>query len=357
MMSMSTTDSPRLSVLHPAWGGAVMSLSGAAFLSLRDPLLGTTADDVIGLVLLGVSTIAAIALSAASVLRLIHHRSAFAADLRNPGLGALVATWPASLLILALAILQAGTIGALPPGPAVALGMIVFVVGLAGTLFIGYAFFSRVIGLADVPPTAVTGAWFIPVVPLVLVPSVIVRAVDAGVPGSAKVWAFLALAAWGVGFMLFLLLAAIIGGRLLVASPPAAAQAATWWIWLAPLSAGGLGLLAAARVTDAAGLPTVDAGSAAFAAAVLWAVAVWWAFLAVRIIAKERRNLHPHVGWWGFGFPTVALAALTGELGSVFDLVGLTVTATILWAAVLILIGALVAMTVRDVRSGAAWVR
>ena len=47
--------------------------------------------------------------------------------------------------------------------------------GVLGTIAAGLAFFSRVIGHPDVPPTAVTGSWFVPVVPRVLVPRMLAR--------------------------------------------------------------------------------------------------------------------------------------------------------------------------------------
>ena len=151
---MDTAPAPsRLATLHPAWGAALMTISGVALVSLRDPLPGSTVDDMVGLVLLALAGVFAVLLSAASVARLVRHRAAFLADLNNPGIGAMIASWPAGLQVFALAVLQAGTAGALDRGVALTVGLVAFVPGVLGTIVAGLAFFSRVIGHPDVPPT------------------------------------------------------------------------------------------------------------------------------------------------------------------------------------------------------------
>lgn len=355
---MSTAAAPsRVATLNPSWGAAVMSLSGAAFVSLRDPLPGLPADTAIGLVLLAAATLAALALTVAGIARMARHREAFLADLGNPAVGGMVASWPAGLQILALAILQAGVAGALPAEAALMTGMVVFVPGVIGVLITGFAFYTRVIGIENVPHTAVSGTWFVPVVPVVLVPSVLNRAVALGLGGDPAVWAFLAVVGWGVGFTLFLLLASIIGSRLLVAPPPAPQQAPGWWGWLAPVGAGGLGLLAATDLATDAGVLGDLRSAVTLVLTVLWGFAAWWALLAVRVIARERAGLRFHVGWWAFGFPTAAFASLTAEVARLWHLDGLAAAAPVLWGALILLIVALGALTARGIRTGAVWVR
>jgi tellurite resistance protein TehA-like permease len=171
------------------------------------------------------------------------------------------------------------------------------------------------------------------------------------------VWAFLAVVGWGVGFTLFLLLASIIGSRLLVAPPPAPQQAPGWWGWLAPVGAGGLGLLAATGLATDAGVLGDLRGAVTLALTVLWGFAVWWALLAVRVISREHAGLRFHVGWWAFGFPTAAFASLTTEVARLWRLDGLAAAAPVLWGALVILIVALGALTARGIRSGAVWAR
>lgn len=347
----------RVATLNPSWGAALMSLSGAAFASLRDPLPGLTADTVVGLVLLASAALVALALTVANVMRLVRHTDAFLADLGNPAIGGMVASWPAGLQILALAVLQAGVVGALPAGSALLIGMIVFVPGVVGVLITGFAFYSRVIGIENVPHSAVSGTWFVPVVPVVLVPSILSRAVALGLGGDPAVWAFLAVVGWGIGFTLFLLLASIVGSRLLVAPPPAPQQAPGWWAWLAPVGAGGLGLLAATTLATDAGVLGDLRDAVTVVITVLWGFAAWWALLAVRVIARERARLHFHVGWWAFGFPTAAFTSLTAEVARLWHLAGLAAIIPVFWGALVVLIVVLGVLTVRGMRTGTVWER
>lgn len=347
----------RIATLHPAWGASLMSLAGAALVSLRDPVPGVSLDAIVGLVLLALAGAVAVALTVASGARMVRHRGAFLADLANPGLGAMIASWPAGLQVLALAILQAGVAGALPGEAALIAGMVVFVPGVTGTVLSGYAFYTRIIGVAEVPHAAVSGNWFVPVVPLVLVPSILVRAVQLGLPGDPTVWAFLAVIGWGVGITLFLLLASIIGSRLLVAAPPAAHQAPSWWGWLAPLGAGGVGLLASVELAEAVGVIAGADGMATLVVTVMWGFSAWWLIMAVRVIWRERAAMHFHLGWWGFGFPTAAFVNLTAVVARRWQLPGLTAIDPVLWLAVLAIVGTLIVLTLRGMRTGATWAR
>ncbi len=347
----------RLATLHPAWGAALMSLSGAALVSLRDPLPGLDLDAVIGLALLVLSSFAALALTVVMIVRAVRYNEAFLADLANPGIGAMIASWPAGLQVFALAVLQAGVADALPAELALVVGMVAFVPGVIGTLVSGYAFYTRIIGVAEVPHAAVSGSWFVPVVPLVLTPSILSRALDLGLPGDATVWAFVSLIAWGIGFTLFLMLASIIGSRLLVAAPPSAHQAPSWWGWLAPLGAGGVGLLASVEFASAAGVVEGVDGIALLLVTVMWGFSAWWLVLAVRIIVKERRSMHFHLGWWGFGFPTAAFVNLTAVVARRWELEWLVALDPVLWVAVLVVIATLIVLTLRGLRSGATWAR
>lgn len=358
---MSTMDAPastsRLATLHPAWGASLMSLSGAALVSLRDPLPGLELDAIIGLALLALAAIVAVALTVATSVRVIRHNEAFLADLANPGIGAMIASWPAGLQVFALAVLQAGTSGALPGDVALVIGMVFFVPGVLGTLVSGYAFYTRIIGVAEVPHAAVSGNWFVPVVPLVLVPSILSRAIELGLPGEVRIWAFVALIGWGIGFTLFLMLASIIGSRLLVAAPPSPHQAPSWWGWLAPLGAGGVGLLASVQLATDAGVVDGAEGMALLLVTVMWGFSAWWLLLALRIIVRERRSMHFHLGWWGFGFPSAAFVNLTAVVARQWQLDGIIAIDAVLWVAVLAVIATLIVLTLRGLRSGATWAR
>jgi hypothetical protein len=127
--------------------------------------------------------------------------------------------------------------------------------------------------------------------------------------------------------------------------------------WLAPLGAGGVGLLASVQLATDVGVIDGAEGMALFLVTVMWAFSAWWLLLAIRIVAKERRAMHFHLGWWGFGFPTAAFATLTAVVARRWELPGLAALDPVLWVAVLVLIAALTVLTVRGLRSGATWVR
>lgn len=347
----------RVATFHPAWGAVAMTASGVALVSLLDPWAGSGVDDVVGAVTLVLALVIAIATSVVYIARMTAHREAVVDDLANPVMGAMTAAWPASLLIAALAVLQAGVIEVFDGTTALWVALVFFVPGLVGTLIVGVAFYTRVIGSSDVPLQAVSGNWFVPVVPLVLVPSILVRAEVLGGPVDSASLAFAAVATWGIGFGLFLLLAAIIGGRLLIASPPPPHAAPTWWTWLAPIGAGALGIISISRLsTVSEAWP--DATSAAFlVAAMLWGLGLWWAVFAGIVIFRQRRELRFQLPVWGFGFPTAAWIALTVELARHWDLGWLAVSGAVLWAALIVAFAVATVATLVRMRSGAIFGR
>ncbi|WP_448811866.1 SLAC1 family transporter [Agromyces bauzanensis] len=347
----------RVATFHPAWGAVAMTASGVALVSLLDPWAGSNVDDVVGAVTLVLALVVAVATSVVFIARMTAHRHLFIDDLANPVMGAMTAAWPAALLIAALAVLQAGVIGLVDAATALWSALVLFVPGLVGTLIVGVAFYTRVIGSTDVPLQAVSGNWFVPVVPLVLVPSILTRSEVLGGPVEPASLAFAAVATWGIGFGLFLLLAAIIGGRLLIASPPPPHAAPTWWIWLAPLGASALGIISISRLSVVSEA-WPDATDAAFLiAATLWGFGLWWAVFSGIVIFRQRRELHFQLPVWGFGFPTAAWIALTIELARHWELAWLGVAGAVLWAMLVAAFAAASVATLVQLRSGAIFRR
>lgn len=347
----------RVRTFHPAWAAVTMTLSGFALVSLLDPWPGSDVDDAIGVVLLTLALLAAIGTSVVFIVRIVAHGKHFASDLANPALGAMTAAWPASLLIAALAVLQAGVVELIPAAAALWTAGALAVPGLVGTLIVGVAFYTRVIGSTDVPVQSISGNWFVPVVPLVLVPSIVVRAEVLGISAEPTSSAFAGIAAWGIGFGLFALLAAIIGGRLITAAPPAAHAAPAWWVWLAPIGAGGLGAIAISRM-DAVAAAWPDAAHAAtLFATLLWGFGLWWLIFASIVVARQRRELRFGVTFWGFGFPSAAWIALTIELARQWQLAWLGAVGTVVWLAALAGLVALIGYTLAHLRGGRIFAR
>lgn len=348
---------------HPGWLGIVLGTGGAAVASLVDPLPFTRIDDGVGALLTAIAVVLLPVLAVPYLLRLRRHRQNLLADLAHPGLGAMFGTLPASLLITAVALTQLALIGWLPAATTAWVGLALLLAGAVGAVLVGVEFFSRVVAHEQVPPAALTGAWFIPIVVLVLVPSVVARLAVLQ-PGWATSSAVLAsAAAWGAGLLLFLLLAPVLAWRLVTSPPPPSLQAATWWIWLAPAGAGGLGVLALARLTaHVVGGPAVPwlETSGLLAATALWGFGTWWALFAGRILLTTTRDsdgLPFHLGSWGFAFPTAAMTALTVELGRSWSSPVVSAIGAFGWLAVLLVWGRLAGQTVAGVRSGSIYHR
>ena len=325
-----------------------MTISGLAMVSLLGPLPDSPIDSWVGLFFLALSWVVVLTLTGLYLTKLVKYPSNFMADLFNPGQGAQTAAWPAALLISALATSQAGFGGYIPADIALPVGIVVGGLGLIGTALSGFAFFSHVIGHPNIPAQAITAGWFVPVVPLVLVPSITLRltAIAGGEPPRWSVW--LAVSAWGIGFGLFMLLAAIIGGRLLMMEPPAAHALPSWWAWLAPLGAGGLGIVSSTRMLADEVLITV----AYWLAAAIWGFSAWWVIFALIVIIGKRKEASFHLGYWGFGFPTAAFASLSLEVGRHHDFAGLGVVAIVFWLALMAIVVTLAVKTASAWRSG-----
>jgi tellurite resistance protein TehA-like permease len=334
-----------------------MSTSGSAMVSLLNPLPTSALDTWVGLILLGIAVVVAIVISVLFSIKALKYSESFRNDLANPGFGSQTAAWPASLLIASLALTQAGAEELLPAALSLSLGLVFFSLGLIGTIVTGLGFFSRVIGRSDIPAQAITASWFVPVVPLVLVPSIMVRVGILAPALDPRGLALTGVVGWGIGFGLFMLLAAIIGGRLLTHEPPAPHAVASWWAWLAPIGAGSLGILSlSVLLTDALGWSALG-DVAGLIITAMWGFALWWALFAGTIIWRQARAVRFHVGLWGFGFPTAALVSLTLEVGRRWELASIGIFGAILWVAMLAGMAFLGGKTVAGMRSGRIYQR
>lgn len=347
---------------HPGWLGVALGTAGVAVASLVDPVPDTGLDEAVGSALTLLAAVLLVVLVVPYLLRWRRHRDALLADLAHPGLGAMFGTLPASLLILGVALGQLAVLGHLPAGSAYVV-LVLVLLGAGAALAVGVEFFSRLARADQVPPQAMTGAWFIPIVVLVLVPSAAARLVVLQPDWLSSTAVALSAALWGAGILLFLLLAPILGWRLLTAPGVPAAQAATWWIWLAPTGAGGLGALALGRITGrllGGAAVVVLPAAGLLVATVLWGLGTWWALLAARVLRadlREHGRLPFHLGSWGFAFPTAAMAALTVELGRGWGSDLLSVAGGIGWAAAVLVWARLAWQSARAVRDGSLFVR
>lgn len=345
-----------LSSWHPGWTGVALGTAGVAAVGLADPIAGSQVDTVLGAVLALVATAVLVVLAVMLVARLLRHREHAARDLGNPGIGAQYGTGPAAVLVVALTWTQLALQGRLGAWSSTG-AAVLLVVGVALALVVGLRFFHGVVSRDEVPVAAITGAWFVPIVVLVLVPSVVTRLVLLQPAWASTTVLALAAAAWGAGLMLFVLLAPIVGWRLLTGPAPAAHAAPSWWIWLAPAGAGGVGAIALSRlaavVVREPGVSAVLPVLGLLLGTAMWGFGLWWAALAARAVLSARAaagGLPFHIGTWGFVFPSAAMTLLTVELGRSWDSSALAALGTALAAAVLLLWVAVSWLTLRGLR-------
>jgi len=351
----------RLRTFHPGWYGAVMGTAIVGIVAYQNPgqVPGLAeAMQGLGVLMVGLSALLAVGLGIPYVARWLRQPDAARADLSNPVMGALYATFPAGLLVLAVGIATVG--------PSVLSADATFVLVATLSLFgIVLAFVMSVVFAAllftshGVEPQAANGGWFIPPVVMIIVPMVLAplapRVADLGLLLAAG------YGAWGMGTLLFVLVASLLYDRLVFHPLPAAPLAPSIWIGLGPIGVGSLALLRLAQVGaplwgDAA--PAVGAVSLIGASA-LWGFGAWWlAASAVLLGAYLRRGPLPYgLGWWAFTFPIGAYAASTLALARAWHSGVLEALAVILFACLVGFWLIVAGRTVGAVRSGAAWRR
>lgn len=329
-----------INAFHPGWSGLPLGTAGVAIATLFDPLPGSTFDDFLGVGLTAVAILFLLPIFAISVIRLLNHRQAFVDDLENPGLGALFGTLPGAMLVIALDIAELGIKDQISKDFAAVLAFTLASVGILLAIGIGLAFFSKIVAREVFPVAAISGAWFIPVVVLVLIPSTFVRTERLFGNVSLNLTFVVSVSLWGAGFFLFLFLSGVIAWRLITTPAPPAHMAATWFIWLAPLSAGALGLIAILRWSSEIFAFTdstfeIVSTLAMITGLSLWGIATWWLLFAVVQVAKVRSELHFHIGSWGFSFPLAAYTALSLELGRITQLEVFSNYASFVWILLL----------------------
>ncbi|HEY5433947.1 MAG TPA: hypothetical protein VIK13_01825, partial [Candidatus Limnocylindrales bacterium] len=274
------TQPGRLRGFHPGWYGAVMGTAIVGIVSYQNP--GQVADladamQALGVLMVALSALLAVGLGIPYVARWLRYPDTARADLSNPVLGALYATFPAGLLVLAVGIATVGP-SVLSADATFALVAVLSAFGIVLAFAMSVVFAALLFTSHGVEPQAVNGAWFIPPVVMIIVPLVLVPL--AGHVGAADLGLLLAVGygAWGMGLLLFVLVASLLYDRLVFHPLPAAPLAPSLWIGLGPIGVGSLALLRLAQVGaplwgDAA--PAVGAVSLIGASA-LWGFGAWW---------------------------------------------------------------------------------
>lgn len=367
----STVDAPspaagavgsRLCGLHPGWPAAVM---GSAILAVAANANPGNLDALAGAAHGVAASFAVIAYVMAAVLllvtaaRWIRCTGAAVADLHHPVLGAMHATVPGALLVLAV---MTSTVGPriLPAAAVVPVVAVLATVGSLLALLIGVTF-GLVLFTGEVAGPMVNGAWFIPPVVTVIVPMALTPLLPHVGVDVARLLLFVGYACLGLGFVLFLLVLGQLHDRLVLHALPPAQLAPTLWIALGPIGVSVLGPLALARagaeMLGTAG-PVLILVSQVVGTA-LWGFGVWWLAVALALTVRYLRSgaIPFHVGWWGFVFPLGAYTVATLTLARAWQLPAIEGLGSVLFVALVAVWATVVARTAAAMRTGAVWRR
>lgn len=348
---------------HPGWYGAVMGTAIVGVAAALNPGGAAALQPVargLGVAFVGLATLLALVLGVPYVVRWFRYPQMALNDLRHPVIGALYATFPGGLLVLAAALASVGPL-ALPGQAVFPLVVALGAVGAVLAFVISVVFTYQLFMSGDIRPEHVNGGWFIPPVINIIVPLVFVAWMAQASPSAVKLLTVGSYATWGIGFFLFLLVAALLYGRLVYHPLPAAPLAPSLWIGLGPIGVGSLALLRIAQGSaglwgDQSRLVTSLSAAAALA---LWGFGWWWLATAALLLYRYRRSggLPYGVGWWAFTFPLGAFTVSTLALSRFWQMPLLEWLGVFLFLMLLAFWAVVAARSVQAVRSGAAWRR
>ncbi|MEJ5312828.1 MULTISPECIES: hypothetical protein [Anaerolinea] len=360
------TSQPRqeiLRTLHPGWFGAVMGTAIVATILSLNPGNLPGFKPVLQAGAIGFHVFALLAMTGLlipTVIRWFRFPKESVQDIIHPVFGAMFATLPAALLVLASTTASVGKLW-LSPSLTNLLLMILSVtgtlLGFAISILFTYALFLN----TEVRKEHANGAWFIPPVVNIIIPLALLALIPL-VPEAWRSSVFaLSVAFWGAGFFLFLMVAAVLYERLIFHALPPAGMIPSLWIGLGPIGVGGLVLLRLVQ-TGAAFLnestPILMQG-ATMAALSLWGLGIWWLGVLILVTTRVEKNggIPYSPGWWGYVFPGGAFTALTLSLArtlnsSFFEIVGALFTLGLLFLWIRVFWN-----TLKAVQNGMAWKR
>ncbi len=327
--------------LQPAWFGAVMGTAAMSIvLNLQAHIFEQSLVEWFAVGFLWIATALALILWPRYFRRLAR-RHELREEIADPGHGAMLATLPAGLLVLAVAW---GAIGSLTVPEPIAL-VIALVLVIVGTIIAtGYSvIWAMSIQSREVGLERIHGGWMIPVVMPLLVPVALVPIMNYW-PMSAMALLFVGFAFLGVGTLLFLGIFSLFIIRLATQPPLPNPMSPSLWIPLAPAGIFGVAIIRLTESAIAGGIVEPDLLWIALALAVMGiGFGLWWTIFAFMDLVRVRANggIPFHVGWWGFVFPTAAMAisiTLVGQLIDFPPIIGAVATLLVVgvWATVFI---------------------
>ena len=371
---MSTLSHPRPTVaakpaagilrdFHPGWFAAVMGTGIVGVIAYLNPGAQPGMRGVahaVGVAFVLLAWILAVMIAIPYLARLLRYRDASLADLRHPIVGPLYATFPAAILVLAVATATVG--GSILPADTVVVIVAVLAAIGAPLAFAAGVVFAYVLFTSDgVPAESVNGGWFIPPVVAIIIPMALIPLLPHVSASAARLLLVLGYATLGIGLLLFLLIAAMLFARLVSHPLPPAPLAPSLWIGLGPIGVGSLALLRLAAAghpfwgPSAAAVQTVSQATAA----TLWGLGLWWLAIAALLLIRYLRHggLPYSIGFWAFTFPLGAYTAATLQLARTWHTTPLEWAGAALFLSLLGIWLLVTTRTLRAIATGEAWQR
>ncbi len=312
------------------------------------------AAGLISQIFLVTAVLVAIPVLGVTTYRWVRYPASVKADLANPVKGAMFATFPGAFLVLAVIFGRAG-MTVLSAPVATTLTYLFTAIGATLALVIGWWFLTDIFARGNVQVPQITGAWFIPPVVTIIVPTALAPLLTT--PGSFSrellwiSWAFL-----GIGSLLYLVVVGALFFRSATQPTPPAPLAPTLVIGMGPAGLIALDLLLLAEAGAELGFtPPALMGAASAGAVMLWGFGLWWGIASFLVIRRAHPQLPYALSWWGFTFPVGAWVVAGIITGSVTGSVTITAI-SLMGAAVLVALWIVVtARTVAAIRSGTIW--
>ena len=351
----------RLRGFHPGWFGAVMGTGIVAVAASLNPgrvaWLAAPAR-TFGQTMAVVAGVLAVALAVPYFGRFVRHPDAALADLRDPVAGALYATLPGGILVLAATASVVGptwwsatTVRDVVTG----LAWVGIPLAFAMSIVFAYLLFLR----SELLPETVNGGWFIPPVVNIVVPLVLAPLIPDSSPAVARGLLVACYGFWGMGFILYLLVVTMLHHRLILHPLPRAGLAPSLWIGLGPIGVGALALVktAAAGKAEFGSQAQTVALMSKLAATALWGFGAWWLIAAALLLIHYLRSgsLPYGIGWWAFTFPLGAYTVATLTLARAWSLTGLEWAGTGLFLVLGLFWLVVAGRTAWAVHTGEAW--
>ena len=205
----AATSAPAAGILrdfHPGWFAAVMGTGIVGITAYLNPGAQAGMRDTahaVGVAFVLLAWTLAAAITIPYLARLARYPRAAIADLRHPIIGALYATFPAAILVLAVATATVG--GSILPAHTVTLIVGVLAAIGAPLAFAAGVLFAYVLFTSDgIPSEAANGGWFIPPVVAIIIPLTFVPLLPHVSHSTGRLLLLLGYAMFGIGLLLFL---------------------------------------------------------------------------------------------------------------------------------------------------------